>query len=250
MLCFQQYVCRGKNFKSICINIRCWHRAGKSKELLEDIQEVDGINQVFSMFVKGGFVMWPLLLCSVIVVAIAVDRGLYFRRINTDVASLKMLLGDHLHKGNWEKVREICGQTGGIQADILSKAFTRQITGASQLEQRIDNIAAVVMDDLRYRLEYLDTIVTLAPLLGLLGTVTGMIRSFSVFSLQEGQPLMITGGIGEALIATATGLCVAIFALIIQSYFSHRVNVAITDVERLTNYVLDAVPGRRFHEDQ
>ena len=75
---------------------------------------------------------------------------------------------------------------------------------------------------LRARLNYLSMIVTLAPLLGLLGTISGMIDSFNIFSLQAGQPLAITGGIGEALIATATGLCVSIFALLVHTYFAQK----------------------------
>lgn len=84
---------------------------------------------------------------------------------------------------------------------------------------------------LRSRLYYLSVIVTLAPLLGLLGTISGMIRAFSIFNVQSGQAIAITGGIGEALIATAFGLCVAVLALIIHSYFTQRLDRIITDME-------------------
>ena len=85
---------------------------------------------------------------------------------------------------------------------------------------------------LRARLNYLSMIVTLSPLLGLLGTISGMIESFNIFNLQSGQPLAITGGIGEALIATATGLCVAIFALIVHTYLAQKLDEILTELEK------------------
>ena len=71
----------------------------------------------------------------------------------------------------------------------------------------------------------------MAPLLGLLGTISGMISTFSVFNLEAGDPSAITGGVGEALIATAMGLCVAIIALTVHAYFSQRIENIVTDME-------------------
>jgi biopolymer transport protein ExbB len=119
----------------------------------------------------------------------------------------------------------------------------------SQVENALESSAMLTAARLRERLDDLSTIVTLAPLLGLLGTVVGMIQSFSVLNMQAGQPLAITGGVGEALIATATGLSVATLALILHSYFSRRVNSLITDIEQLTAQVISHVlikkTGRR-----
>ena len=90
----------------------------------------------------------------------------------------------------------------------------------------------IVMSRLREKLSYLSVITTLAPLLGLLGTIVGMITTFSIFNIQAGQPMAITGGIGEALIATASGLCVAILSLCVHSYLSHKMNNIITNMEQ------------------
>jgi len=208
------------------------------------------LSHVIDMFSKGGLVMWPLMLCSIIVVAIAVERGLYFRYAQTDVKGLQAMLGDQLKSGNWKKAREICEKSKGVPADMLVQALAQKFEDRLQLEQMIDGIATVSVADLRYHLEYLNTIVTLSPLLGLLGTVTGMIHSFSVLNIKGGQPMVITGGVGEALIATATGLCVAILALVTHSYFSHRVNAIISDMERVSNYVLSMIPRRLPNEAQ
>lgn len=77
----------------------------------------------------------------------------------------------------------------------------------------------------------------MAPLLGLLGTISGMITSFSVFNLESGQPTAITGGVGEALIATAMGLCVAIISLTVHAYFSQRIENIVTDMEQCFSMV-------------
>jgi biopolymer transport protein ExbB len=87
-------------------------------------------------------------------------------------------------------------------------------------------------------LNYLSAIVTLAPLLGLLGTISGMMESFSIFSLDGNQPLAITGGIGEALIATATGLCVAVLALVVHTYYVQRLDTILTDLEQAHTIIL------------
>lgn len=91
---------------------------------------------------------------------------------------------------------------------------------------------------LRAHLNYLGMIVTLSPLLGLLGTISGMISSFNVFSMQAGEPTAITGGIGEALIATATGLCVAIMALVIHTVLAQKLDEILTALDKVTSVIL------------
>ena len=92
--------------------------------------------------------------------------------------------------------------------------------------------SGIALSKLKQRLYYLSVIVTMAPLLGLLGTISGMISAFSVFNLESGQATAITGGVGEALIATAFGLCVAIMSLAVHAYFSQRLDNIITDMEQ------------------
>ncbi|WP_371377503.1 MotA/TolQ/ExbB proton channel family protein [Sporomusa aerivorans] len=201
-------------------------------------------SQIMTVFSKGGLVMYPLLLCSVLVIAIALERSLYLRNSRSDVNTLLTVLAEPLTAGDWEKAGQICENSRGVPAQMLAEALSQPFEDRSQLEQILDGVAAAVATLLRCRLDYLETIVTLAPLLGLLGTVTGMILSFNVLSLKQGQPLAITGGVGEALIATATGLTVAIAALIAHSYLSHRINAIIADMEKVANHVVQKVPRR------
>jgi len=106
--------------------------------------------------------------------------------------------------------------------------------GGNNKEQQEKLLEAAAISEsakLRQYLNYIESIVTMAPLLGLLGTVTGMIGSFSVLSISEGQPFAITGGVGEALIATATGLIVAIIALILHTYLVQQQDILISQIE-------------------
>ena len=101
-----------------------------------------------------------------------------------------------------------------------------------QISAYMEIQSGVVLSHFRQRLYYLSVIVTMAPLLGLLGTISGMISAFSVFNVQSAQARAITGGVGEALIATAFGLCVAIIALAVHAYFTQRLENIVTDMEQ------------------
>ena len=115
----------------------------------------------------------------------------------------------------------------GIIAAGLQDASTEESMKSAFSEQMALESAAFQ----RY-LDYLSAIVTVAPLLGLLGTVTGMITTFSVLDGGMGASA-ITGGVGEALVATATGLCVAIIAFAVYTFFTHQLDTIVSDTERL-----------------
>jgi biopolymer transport protein ExbB len=202
----------------------------------------------YSLFAKGGLVMYPLLACSVAVVAIFIERCTYLRAAQTDITALLPALADQLASGDWPQAARLCAEAEGAIAALLAQALGNPVHDRQQLEQLLEAGAARLVVRLRYRLNFLDTIVTLAPLLGLLGTVTGMIQSFSVLTIKAGQPLAITGGVGEALVATAAGLCVAIVALAAHSYLAHRVEAIVAAVEEAANAVVTAAMRGWQHE--
>ena len=138
-----------------------------------------------------------------------------------------------------ELARKGSGQCAQMLADVAAIAGGKEEKSAF-LESR----AGIFMATLRDKLDYLGIIVTMSPLLGLLGTIVGMIGAFSIFNVEAGAPMAITGGIGEALIATATGLCVAIFSLCAHSYFAHRMDNIITDMEQCFSALLEAETRR------
>lgn len=164
--------------------------------------------ELWDFFLKGGYVMYPILLCSVISVAIAVERIIFYR--NAAVTSgflpeLKELLLQH----NYNDALDFAKGSHGDCSRLAEAYLSQESTDLSILESNV----SLVLDSYDEHIVFLDMIVTASPLLGLLGTIFGMISAFKVFDLRASQPFAITGGIGEALIATAFGLMVALLAL-------------------------------------
>jgi biopolymer transport protein ExbB len=205
---------------------------------------VSFLAEIGYLFQKGGLVMYPLLACSIIVVAIAVERFRFYRKAETDLESLFESLRPKLVQKEWAAAARLSGTVPGVPAAVLTVGLQQMGEGRSMTES-LESAASLEAADLRKNLGYLDTIVTLAPLLGLLGTVVGMISSFSVLHVKTGNPSAITGGVGEALVATAAGLCVAVLALVVHSYLSHRLDVIITDMERACAFLQRHTAGEK-----
>jgi len=211
------------------------------------------INQTIHLFQQGGPVMYLLVACSLFTVTVAVERVLYYRSVSAETQSFQQKLQPLLEKQRFAEATQLCEQTSPNILATVALAGLQAFQRGSQIENALESAAMLAASRLRERLDDLSMIVTLSPLLGLLGTVIGMIQSFSVLNVQNGQPLAITGGVGEALIATATGLSVATLSLLLHSYFSRRVNRLITDIEQtaalIVSYVLIKKTGRReVHE--
>ncbi len=187
--------------------------------------------QAIDLFLKGGTVMYALLVASIFAVTITVERYLFFKSLDSG-SEFAQKATELFENGDYDKVYELCKATSGSNAKIISSGMQSIHLGANYVERHLETQASIFVADLRRRIPYLGIIVTMSPLLGLLGTVIGMISSFNVFSAQAGQPHAITGGVGEALIATASGLIVAIIALIAHSYFAQRIDTMLTDMEK------------------
>jgi motA/tolQ/exbB proton channel len=186
------------------------------------------------LFEKGGPMMYLLLLCSLTVAAIAIDRFMLYRRASQGARALEAEVSKSLRG---RKVNELAPAAEGqdnMVAYLVRTALDARAAG-EDVSMALDAAYGEAAMLLRARLNYLSMIVTMAPLMGLLGTISGMIESFSIFNLQAGQPMAITGGIGEALIATATGLLVAIFSLVVHTYFAQRMDVMLTLLEKTMN---------------
>jgi biopolymer transport protein ExbB len=176
---------------------------------------------MIQLFLKGGPVMWPLFLTSITAVAVVVERILFLlgesRRRDPKVLEKILTL---VEAGKIDEA----ATAGGSSSDPVVQVL---VSGLQHREESYTNAilrrANTILKTSNRGLSTLETIITLAPLLGLLGTVTGMIRAFGLIGNQEiGMPTAITGGIAEALIATAFGLGIAIVALIPFNYLNAR----------------------------
>ena len=193
--------------------------------------------------------MYLLLLCSLTVAAIAIDRFMLYRRAAQGAKTLEADVSKALRGRKVDEAASAAKDKANMVAYLVNSALDARAAG-EDVPMTLEAVYGEAAMLLRARLNYLSTIVTLAPLLGLLGTISGMIQSFSVFNLQAGQPMAITGGIGEALIATATGLLVAIFSLVVHTYFAQRMDTMLTLLEKTMNTLLAgfaAADGGRSH---
>ena len=190
------------------------------------------------LFNSGGFVMYPLLILSLITLAIAVERFYYFR--NNRKGSKTFFHGVYHAAAakDWDVVRQLCSEFPSALSRVIEQGMAHDKSEAAMKSAFEDRMSMESISFHRY-LDYLSAIVTIAPLLGLLGTVTGMIQTFSVLD-NGGGAAAITGGVGEALVATATGLCVAIIAFCFYTYFDHQLDTLVTDTERLCSTVIGA----------
>ena len=197
---------------------------------------MDAIMTGIEFFHKGGAIMYVLLLCSLFVVTIGIERTMYFSRMDTGRAFAREFY-QCMANDDFAGARKLAEDHRGALANILFGAMKLVKTDSSRVSSYMEIQSGIALSKLRKRLYYLSVIVTMAPLLGLLGTISGMISAFSVFNLESGQATAITGGVGEALIATAMGLCVAIIALSVHAYFTQRIESIVTDMEQCFSLV-------------
>jgi biopolymer transport protein ExbB len=190
---------------------------------------------------KGGVVMIPLGVCSLASLTVLIERFVILRRAaaasETLVANIRACLAKGDLPGALEKTRACSSPV----ASVLSAGLRASLMGLNP-QEAMDEEALAQLPILQRRLVVLDTVVTVAPLLGLLGTVIGMISSFHILAIAGTEhPAGITAGIAEALIATATGLVIAIFSLVGFNWCQEKVRIIGAEMERravqLTNWL-------------
>lgn len=203
---------------------------------------MDLLIQGAEYFQRGGFVMYVLLLCSIFIVAVGVERAFYFSKADSGRRFAERFCRLMMNR-KIDEARSLAASSKGDLADLLALALDKMNDGSTNVMNMLEVQSGISLARFRTRLYYLNVLVTMAPLLGLLGTISGMISAFSIFNLQEGQAIAITGGVGEALIATATGLCVSIVSLAVHSYFIQRIDRIVTDMEQSFSLV-EGILGR------
>ncbi len=191
---------------------------------------------MFHIFQKGGPIMWPLLVTSIVALTVVIERFIFIARERSKRSPERVgKILEYAEQGDIESAI----QAGHGSEDFVARTL---VYGLTQREKSFSNalFRAANQELKRFNqgLSLLDTIVTLAPLLGLLGTVTGMIRSFGLLGGRELEaPAVITGGIAEALIATAFGLAIAIIALIPFNYLNTRLEEARHEIEDASTHL-------------
>lgn len=202
--------------------------------------------QAIQIFHKGGWIMWPLLVLALAAIAVSIERTMAIRKAASDNDAFIEELRKRLNAADFEGALQLCDQTPGPVPQLLASGIrTRHLDNAS-IERAMEELALRQTPLLHKRLGVLDTVITMAPLLGLLGTITGMIQSFNVVSTAgSSAPTAITGGVAEALIATAAGLTIAIMTLPVYNYLTERVKEIVADMEVRATQLLNILASLR-----
>ncbi len=194
------------------------------------------MSSITHLFAAGGFVMYPLVIFLVVTLMIGIERFLLYRKFRKDMRQFTAVLNNH---PGWIMLPTVLERDTQNLGNLFAKAL-RNAKNYNGLENRLQDLVGYTDERLKRGLGWLSMIVTMAPLLGLLGTVLGMIRAFAVVGGDIGAPTVITGGVSEALVATATGLTVAIIALGFHSYCAAKVNDFVVALEHECGSILDA----------
>ncbi len=211
---------------------------------------------LFSMFLKGGLLMWPILLCSILGVAVIIDRYIVLRKAKINVPAFMVRIRGMIKKKDISGAISYCMEEKSPAANIIRKGLTKYKLGHERVKEAIENAGIQEVSKLEKGLSILATIAGIAPLLGFLGTVTGMISAFMTIQDLAGaaNPSDLAGGIWEALMTTAFGLIVGIPALAFYNYFLHAVKKLVGDMETVANDVVDVLQdtagGRTEVEDE
>lgn len=186
---------------------------------------------MWQFLVSGGPIMYPLLACSVVVLTFVLERLMFWNRIdrNRNQKLVDEVL-EHSRVGDWEGVRVKTRYSKDYIVKILINGILhRQFS----MNKAMESAAAEEIRRMRRFMTILDTMITVAPLLGIFGTVLGIIESFDVLGTAGIEhPEAVTAGIAQALITTATGLGIAIFTVFPYNYFNSRVEGAALSIEK------------------
>lgn len=201
---------------------------------------------MFDVIVAGGWLMLPIMICSLFVVAIGAER---YWSLNPAKVAPKTLLAQ---VWSWIKNNQLDGtrirelKQSSPLGRILAAGLSNSKHGREVMKDSIQEAAGQVIHELERYMTPLGTIAAIAPLLGLLGTVIGMIKVFTAIMLQgTGNTGVLAGGISEALITTAAGMTVAIPAIILQRYFLRRIDTLVVTMEEEASKLVDALHSDR-----
>ncbi len=203
-------------------------------------KEKEGGLGLINLFKSGGPVMWPLLIALLIAIGFSIERGIVFGVGNINAREFMMKIDAHLEKGDTKDALALCEGTKGPVAAVIKAGLLRWDKGRKQVEKAIETTGAGAMSKLERGLPVLASVANIAPLMGFLGTVTGMIKSFGVIAKAGlSNPGLVAQGISEALITTASGLIIAIPALAAYNYFTSFVAKSALQMDESTSQLLD-----------
>ncbi|MFQ6132324.1 MAG: MotA/TolQ/ExbB proton channel family protein [Armatimonadota bacterium] len=200
-------------------------------------------------FEEGGPMMWPLLICSVLALMVIIYKVIAFALAQGNTDRFLADVEKFLARGETDQARALCLSLRGPVAQVTLAAIDSGSFDRATILEAAEEAGVRQVSWLEGWLPLLSTVAGIAPLMGFLGTVTGMIRAFEGIRTAEVlRPDAVAGGIGEALITTATGLIIAIPCLAAYNYFVSRVKGFTLEMERASNHVAQVMVQETPHE--
>jgi biopolymer transport protein ExbB len=198
----------------------------------------------WQVFLSGGPVMWPILLCSIFALAIILEKFWHLNKIRIDTQKFLSDILDKIKRHEIKEGLQICDKTNSPISHILKAGILKYDRTREQIKEAIEDASLYEVPKLEKNLSTLATIAHISPLLGLLGTVTGMVRCFQTIqakatSFHPVSPGDLAGGIWEALLTTVAGLIVAIPTFVAYNYLVSRVNNFILEMEKASTELVN-----------
>ena len=189
--------------------------------------------EAYDILFRGGLVMWPIMACSVVALAITIERFFSLRRATIDTREFMDVMRTVLHQNRTQEAIEICDETDVPVARIMKAGILKHGRSKADIRESMEDAGHLEIPRLERYLSALATCAHIAPLLGLLGTVAGMIKAFAQIQNKQGlvNPSDLAEGISNALVTTAAGLTVAIPTLVVYNYFITRVDNMVLEME-------------------
>ncbi len=197
------------------------------------------------LFNDGGWAMYPLLILLIMGIGVAIERLYNLSRAAIDAEVFFTNLEEAIKSGGPDKAVQLCSETPGPVASVIHAGLLRLDRGLEHVEKAVDNSGAVEMAFLERGMVWLSTVANLAPMIGFLGTVSGMINAFqAIKEAGDVEPSMVAGGISEALITTAAGLIVGILIQFCYNFFANRIDKIIADMTEQAAAFIDLLAER------
>ena len=212
---------------------------------------MDKLGNGFELLFLGGWTMIPILLLSILTVAIFWERLRALRRAEGDPQTLTQSVGDYVQRGDIAGAVAFCRQHGTPASRIVQRGLERLGRPIGEIKEAVEEAGRRETYELEKRMDLLASSAAIAPMLGFLGTVTGMITAFQEIQRYEGlvNPSLLAGGIWEALVTTAAGLAVGILALFAYNLLINRIGRLVNGLERASSDFIDLLqspsPERR-----
>jgi len=212
---------------------------------------------MWELISKSGSLIWllaPIFLCSFFSLAIIIERLFFYFSIKANTLAVLSQILDLVRRNKITESIDICEKTPFYATTILKAGLTHYQEAKDVIKEAMENASLYEIPKLEKGLNFLSTIAHVSPLLGLLGTVVGLVKCFYVIeqktvSVGLVNPSDLAGGIWIALLTTVAGLCVAIPTYIMYNFFVHKVNLATLESERAATELLEVLPQSRYADE-